>query len=61
MGKYTCHVSVRGYKDVTVSSHVYARGPPVILKSPERAVQYGSLGETVQVREKTVSLIILPA
>ena len=52
MGKYTCHVSVRGYKDVSASSHVYARGPPVIVKSPERSVQYGSLGETVQVRDR---------
>ena len=33
VGKYTCHVSVRGYRDVSASSHVYARGPPVIVKS----------------------------
>ena len=57
VGKYTCHVSVRGYKDVSASTHVYARGPPVIVKSPERGVQYGSLGETVQVRD----LVTLPS
>ena len=50
VGKYTCHVSVRGYRDVSASSHVYARGPPVIVKSPETRVHYGALGDNVQVK-----------
>ena len=50
VGKYTCHVSVRGYSDVSASSHVYARGPPVIVKSPETRVHYGALGDNVQVK-----------
>lgn len=48
IGKYTCHVSVKGYQEIEESAQVYQKGPPKILKSPESSVQYGSLGETVQ-------------
>ena len=58
VGKYTCHVSVRGYRDVSASSHVYARGPPVIVKSPETRVHYGALGDNVQVKFRPLITLI---
>ena len=49
VGQYTCHVAVTGYKHIHVSARVYQRGPPEVVKTPESRVQYGTLGETVQV------------
>ena len=48
IGTYTCHVSVKDYKRIQTMAQVYQKGPPKILKTPESSVQYGSLGETVQ-------------
>ena len=51
-GRYTCTVSAAGYEPVQAAARVYARGPPAILNTPENSVQYGTLGETVQVAQK---------
>ena len=51
-GRYTCTVTVAGYEPVQAAARVYARGPPAILNTPENSVQYGTLGETVQVAQK---------
>ena len=51
-GRYTCTVSAAGYEPVQAAARVYARGPPAILNTPENSVQYGTLGETVQVEQK---------
>ena len=48
MGTYTCHVSVKGYQRIQTTAQVYQNGPPKILKTAESSVQYGSIGETVQ-------------
>lgn len=50
VGQYTCHVTVPGYKIITSSAHVWARGPPEMVLSAQSRVQHGSLGETVQVQ-----------
>ena len=49
MGLYTCHVSAAGYKPIQSSAHVWSRGPPEMESLPETRVQYGTLGDTVQV------------
>ena len=51
-GRYTCTVTAAGYEPVQAAARVYARGPPAILNTPENSVQYGTLGETVQVEQK---------
>ena len=51
-GRYTCTVTAAGYEPVQAAARVYARGPPAILNTPENSVQYGTLGETVQVAQK---------
>ena len=48
VGTYLCQVAVRGYDQIQSAGSVHQRGPPVLQKSEESGVQYGSLGETVQ-------------
>ena len=48
VGTYLCVVGVKGYKQIQAAGSVQQRGPPVLQKSPESRVQYGALGETVQ-------------
>ena len=47
MGTYLCAVGVKGYKQIQALGSVQQRGPPVLEK--ERGIQYGVLGETVQI------------
>ena len=55
-GTYTCHVSVQGYPGIESSAQVYQKGPPQIVKSVGHGVQYGSVGETVELVCEWVSM-----
>ena len=55
-GTYTCQVSVKGYQSIQTAAQVYQNGPPKLLKTPESSVQYGSLGETVQLMCESFSM-----
>ena len=49
-GRYTCRVSVRGFPVVSASAEVFQKGPPKVLRLPgAERIQFGSLGDTVQV------------
>ena len=50
VGSYTCIVTVKGYKQIQASGQVYQRGAPVMVRGEGGGprVQYGALGDTVQ-------------
>ena len=48
IGTYTCQVAVKGYQSIQRTAQVYQKWILKILKTPESSVQYGPLGETVQ-------------
>jgi hypothetical protein len=56
IGTYTCNVSVMGFKSIHTRAQVYQKGPPKILKTPKNSVQYGSLGDTVQLMCESFSM-----
>ena len=55
-GTYTCRVSVAGYKSVQSNAKVWLRGAPNIAAPGDLKIYYGSLGSTVELVCKVVSM-----